>query len=194
MRSVRAVVEVVIHLVLEAMTSRWFLACTLALAGASVLTAQPSAVAPPLDRQAESATAVSTVPPPETVIGWTPCADYKLATYEQIATYLRALDAASDRMQLIDIGRTVEGRPQLLAIVSSEANLRNLSRYKDLSRRLAQARGLHRRRCARAGARGQGGRLDRLRSTFERGCARADRAADGVQGGVRGQRGNAAHP
>ena len=52
----------------------------------------------------------------------------------------------------------------------------------------------HRRRCARAGARGQGGRLDRLRSTFDRGCARADRAADGVQGGVRGQRGNAAHP
>ena len=42
--------------------------------------------------------AQTTVPTPESVIGWAPCADYKLATYETISDYFRKLDAASDRM------------------------------------------------------------------------------------------------
>ena len=38
-----------------------------------------------------------TVPTPQSVIGFEPCADYKLATYEQIAEYFRTLAAASSR-------------------------------------------------------------------------------------------------
>ncbi|MFP5378782.1 MAG: M14 family zinc carboxypeptidase, partial [Vicinamibacteria bacterium] len=81
--------------------------------------------------------AQSTVPTPASVIGWEPCADYKLATYEQISAYFRALDAASDRMRLFEIGPTAEGRTQILAVISSEANLRNLDRYKSIARQLA---------------------------------------------------------
>ena len=44
-------------------------------------------------------------------------------------------------MRLVEIGKTVEGRPELMAIVSSEANIRDLARYKDMARRLALARG-----------------------------------------------------
>jgi hypothetical protein len=77
------------------------------------------------------------VPTPASVIGWEPCADHKLATYEQIAEYFRRLDAASDRMRLFEIGQTAEGRPQLLAVISSESNLHNLDRYKSIARQLA---------------------------------------------------------
>src|SRR5215468_2071198 len=69
-------------------------------------------------------------PTPESVLGWQPCTDYKLATYEQIEDYFRKLAAAvPSRMQLVEMGKTTEGRSQVLAIVSSEANIRQLGRY-----------------------------------------------------------------
>lgn len=83
------------------------------------------------------------VPAPASVLGWEPCADYKLASYEQIADYFRKLDASSERMQLFEIGKTAEGRTQLLTVISSEANLRSLARYKTIAQRLALARGLN---------------------------------------------------
>ncbi|GAA2104707.1 M14 family metallopeptidase [Actinomadura alba] len=92
-----------------------------------------------------SATATSrNVPTPASVIGWEPCADYKLATYEQVADYYRRLDKASDRMKLVEIGKTEFGRTQLMAIISSERNLetKNLERYKQISARLSNARDL----------------------------------------------------
>src|SRR4029078_10024562 len=62
-------------------------------------------------------------------------------TYEQIEDYFRALAAAApQRMKLVDMGRTTEGRTQVLAIISSEDNIRQLNRYKDISRTLALAR------------------------------------------------------
>ena len=86
--------------------------------------------------------AQSAVPTPESTIGFVPCADYKLATYEQIETYFRAREASTDRMTLIEIGATVEGRTQLMAVISSEANLRQLDRFKEISARLVHATGL----------------------------------------------------
>ncbi|TDC40665.1 peptidase M14 [Micromonospora sp. 15K316] len=103
-------------------------ACVLAMIGTPVLTS------------GSVATADKRVPKPEAVLGWVPCADFKLATYEQIADYYRKLDKASDRMKLVEIGKTSEGRPQLMAIVSSEKNLKdeNLERYRETSVRLSQ--------------------------------------------------------
>jgi zinc carboxypeptidase len=68
--------------------------------------------------------------------------DYQLANYTQIAAYWQKLDAESDRMVLEDMGKTAEGRPQLMAIVSSPANLAKLARHKDIARRLALADGV----------------------------------------------------
>ena len=85
----------------------------------------------------------SSLPPtPASVIGFVPCDDYTLATYEQIADYFRALDASSERIRLVDIGRTAEGRTQLMAVISSSANMRHLDRFKGISRRLALSRDL----------------------------------------------------
>src|SRR5689334_18065667 len=81
------------------------------------------------------------IPSPAAVIGWEPCADYKLATYEQIEDYVRRLAAAApDRVRLVDMGKTTEGRTKVLAVVSSEDNLRQLDRFKSIARRLALAR------------------------------------------------------
>ena len=86
--------------------------------------------------------AQSAVPTPESTIGFVPCTDYKLVTYEQIEAYFRALGASTDRMKLIEIGATVEGRTQLMAVISSAANLRQLDRFKEISARLVHATGL----------------------------------------------------
>ena len=87
-------------------------------------------------------TAQPNIPAPASTIGFEPCADYSLATYEQIANYFRVLDASTDRMRLVEIGTTAEGRTQLMAIISSEANMRRLDRYKAISAKLALARGV----------------------------------------------------
>jgi len=81
------------------------------------------------------------VPTPASALGWEPCADYKLATYEQIDAYFRSVAAAApDRVQLVEMGKTAEGRTQILAIVSSEQNIRQLGRNKTIARTLALAK------------------------------------------------------
>ena len=80
------------------------------------------------------------VPTPQSVLGWEPCADYKLATYEEIEDYFRKLAAAAPgRMKLVDMGKTSEGRTQVLGVISSEDNIRQLGKYKDIARTLALA-------------------------------------------------------
>jgi hypothetical protein len=68
--------------------------------------------------------------------------DYWLANYDQFQEYWRKLAKESDRMRLVEIGKSAEGRPQLMAIISSPENIKKLDRYKEISRRLALAEGL----------------------------------------------------
>ena len=68
--------------------------------------------------------------------------DYFLATLPQFESYWKTLDQQSERMTLVDIGRTEEGRSQWMAVITAPENLRQLERYKDISRRLARAEGL----------------------------------------------------
>ena len=68
--------------------------------------------------------------------------DYQLANYKQIAEYWRKLDTQSDRLVVQEIGKTAEGRPQLMAIVTSPQNHKRIARLKEISRRLALAEGL----------------------------------------------------
>src|SRR5688500_16465543 len=68
--------------------------------------------------------------------------DYFLANYRQISAYWRKLARESDRIVVRELGTTTEGRPHLMALVTSPANHRNLARYQEISRRLANAEGL----------------------------------------------------
>ena len=69
--------------------------------------------------------------------------DYQLANYKQISAYWRKLALQSSRISVQEIGKTAEGRPHLMAIVTSPENHANLPRYKEISRRLALAEGLN---------------------------------------------------
>jgi hypothetical protein len=68
--------------------------------------------------------------------------DYHLATYTQAESYWRKLADESPRMVVEEIGMTAEGRSQLMCIITSPENHRNLARYKDIARRLALAEGV----------------------------------------------------
>ena len=68
--------------------------------------------------------------------------DYWLANYQQITGYWKKLDTESDRMVLKEIGKTAEGRPHLMAIVTSPENHQRLERYRQISHSLALAEGL----------------------------------------------------
>lgn len=77
------------------------------------------------------------IPTPESVLGFQPGADFHLASYEQAVEYFQRLDAASDRVQLMEVGRTSFGRPWFLALISSADNLRNVEHYREIGHRLA---------------------------------------------------------
>lgn len=81
------------------------------------------------------------IPSPKEHFGFNIGDDYTLATYTQTEAYFKKL-AASDRTKLVDIGMTEEGRHQYMLIVSSPANIKNLSKYQEISRKLARAEGI----------------------------------------------------
>ena len=84
--------------------------------------------------------AAQTVPAPKDVLGWTPGDDRKLASWAQVVEYFRKLDAASDRVQFQEIGKTTMGAPFVYATISSPENLKNLEKYKQINAKLADPR------------------------------------------------------
>jgi len=84
----------------------------------------------------------ATIPTPESSLGFTVGADFKLATYDESITYFQKLAAASNRIRLVDVGKTSTGHPWTLAIISSPENLAKLDRLKEISQRLAHPGGL----------------------------------------------------
>ena len=68
--------------------------------------------------------------------------DYHLANYTQYEAYIKKLDQESDRMKVVEMGKSAEGRTMYLAIITSPENHKKLDRYKEISRRLALAEGL----------------------------------------------------
>ena len=80
------------------------------------------------------------ITPPKDIIGFNIGDDYMMASYTQISTMLKKWDEESDRLKVVSIGNTEEGRPQYMAIISSPANLAKLDRWKEISNKLARAR------------------------------------------------------
>jgi hypothetical protein len=84
----------------------------------------------------------SRIPSPESVIGFVPGAESKLATYDQTIQYFRKLDAASDRMTLVEAGTSTQGRTFYFALISSPGNLKKIDRHRAIARQLARPQGL----------------------------------------------------
>src|SRR5262245_44176346 len=79
---------------------------------------------------------------PSQFLGFEVGADKNLADYKQIASYFKALAAASPRVQVQTLGKTTLGEDYILAVISSEANMKNLARIKAIAKQLADPRGL----------------------------------------------------
>ncbi|HEV3470315.1 MAG TPA: M14 family metallopeptidase [Pyrinomonadaceae bacterium] len=94
---------------------------------------------PPPAPAAAEATAAR-VPSPREFLGFAPGDDRALADWSQILGYFRRLDLASDAVLLEEVGRTTLGRPLVVAYVSAPENIRELAKYRDIQRRLADPR------------------------------------------------------
>src|SRR5437588_12390664 len=80
---------------------------------------------------------------PKEALGFNLGDDYQMATYTQLETYWKKLASESDRMKLVEIGKTAEGRPHYMAVITSAENQKNLAKYKSISERLALAEGVN---------------------------------------------------
>lgn len=84
-----------------------------------------------------------TVPPsPEQHLGFRVGADYKLADWSSIVDYFGKLDTASDRIEVQTLGESTEGRPFLMALISSPENLARQEEIRAAQKRLADPRGM----------------------------------------------------
>jgi hypothetical protein len=79
---------------------------------------------------------------PTQALGFNIGDDYHMANYTQLEAWWKKLAAESDRMKLVTIGQTAEGRSHYMAIVTSPVNMKRLDRYQEIARRLALAEDL----------------------------------------------------
>ncbi len=83
-----------------------------------------------------------TITTPKEHFGFNIGDDYCLANYQQLMSYWSKLERETDRLKVVKIGHSEEGRPQLMAVVTSPANHKKLAHYQGIARRMAYAEGL----------------------------------------------------
>ena len=66
----------------------------------------------------------------------------RLTYHKDIVAYYEALDKASDRVTMWEIGKTEEGRPMVALAVSDEATIKSLDKYKQITAQLSDPRKL----------------------------------------------------
>jgi hypothetical protein len=89
------------------------------------------------------------VPSPDKVLGYAIGTPNKLTYTKDLYRYYRQLAAASPRVRVfVAPEKSEEGREQMLVLVSDEANLAKLDRYKEITAKLADPRKAHGLRCA----------------------------------------------
>ena len=88
------------------------------------------------------------VPDPVAFFGHEVGADFKLINYTDMTRYFRAVEGASDRVRLVDIGPTSYGQRMVMAVITSAANHARLDRLREISYTMAHPGELDRERAA----------------------------------------------
>jgi hypothetical protein len=101
---------------------------------------RPHPVHPTAPAAAAPETSGAGVPSPREVLGFTPGDDRRLADWTQIRDYFARLDRASERVRVQTVGESTLGRPLIAAFISAPENIRELDKYRDIQRRLADPR------------------------------------------------------
>lgn len=89
-----------------------------------------------------SAARAATPPSPKAVLGMDVGQNRVLASYTESERYLQALAAGSDRVRVLEIGPTVEGRTMRAVVISMPANIARLDELRRQWARIADPRGL----------------------------------------------------
>ncbi|MGH9467887.1 MAG: M14 family zinc carboxypeptidase [Terriglobales bacterium] len=84
----------------------------------------------------------SCVETPDAFLGHIIGAPNVLDRVETIDAYMRKLASQSNRVKVFDLGASEEGRETILVVISNAATVANLDRYRDITARLADPRGL----------------------------------------------------
>jgi hypothetical protein len=79
---------------------------------------------------------------PEQYFGFTPGTDGELARYPKVVEYLQHLAKTTDRVKFDVVGKTTMNNDYVLAVISAPQNLAKLDRLTQITRRLADPRGL----------------------------------------------------
>src|SRR5580692_9622716 len=101
-------------------------------------TTKPEFISPLVDHLPAS----STVPSPRDVLGHDIGAPRKLDYYADLLKFYRTLAEKSPRVKVIETGKTEEGRPTVIVLISSEANISGVETNRQNLARLADPRGL----------------------------------------------------
>jgi hypothetical protein len=80
------------------------------------------------------------VPSPVQFLGYEVGADERLCNYTDLLRYFRAVAAATDRVRLVEIGKSSYGQPMVMAVITSPANQARLEQLRTTSVRLCRAR------------------------------------------------------
>ncbi|MET0625273.1 MAG: M14 metallopeptidase family protein [Pyrinomonadaceae bacterium] len=89
---------------------------------------------------ADNAELLTRVPSPRDILGFNPGDDRKVAGWKQITDYFSLLGSASQRVEVRTVGTSTLGRPLIAAFISSPENIRELDKYREIQRRLADPR------------------------------------------------------
>ncbi len=79
----------------------------------------------------------SQITKPEDFFKFKPGTDRMMFDYEQFINYAKIVDKESDRVKLIKIGKTMLNRPMYAILLSTENNLKNIARLKEINKELA---------------------------------------------------------
>ena len=79
---------------------------------------------------------------PEKFLGHKVGADRKVADYNQIQAYFKKLDKESGKIKVLTIGKSTLNKPIIMAIITSEENMAKLDTYRQITKKLRDARDL----------------------------------------------------
>ena len=82
------------------------------------------------------------VPSPLKVLGYVPGTVGRLSYVADVTRYFRALDEASPRVKVFDLGTSDEGRPMIVAAIADSATIERLEQYRAITAALADPRRL----------------------------------------------------
>ncbi len=80
------------------------------------------------------------VPSPAQFLGYEVGADERLCNFTDLMRYFRAVAAATDRVRLVEIGKTSYGQTMTMAVVTSPANHAKIEQLRAIAQRLCGAR------------------------------------------------------